>query len=130
MNYFQKRIKEFSEERDWNQFYNPKDLLLGIIEEIGEIRNLVKWEQDINKIKKVLEENKDKLEDEIGDIYWFLSILANENNIDLDEAIGKVIEKNKIRFPVEDVKSHHTNLYLGGKDKQYDYPNFLKSKKG
>ena len=120
MNKFQERINKFSEERDWNQFHNPKDLLLGIVEEIGEIRNIVKWEQDIEKLKRVLLENKQVLEDHVGDIYWFLALLANNNDINLDEAIEKVIKKNELRFPVSDVKSRHTNRYLGGKDKQYD----------
>ncbi|MBI4134868.1 MAG: nucleotide pyrophosphohydrolase [Candidatus Sungbacteria bacterium] len=119
MNEFQKRIKKFSDERDWNKFYNPKDLLLGIVEEVGEIRNLVKWEQDPEKIKKVLEDNREELEDNIGDLYWFLAILANTNDVDLDKAIDTVITKNEKRFPIEDVKSRHTNRYLGGKDKQY-----------
>ena len=44
MNIFQKKIKQFAEERNWGQFHNPKDLLLGIVEEIGELRNIVKWE--------------------------------------------------------------------------------------
>lgn len=120
MNSFQQQIHRFSEERDWSQFYNPKDLLLGIVEEIGEMRNLVKWEQDIAKLKQVLVENRGELEDNIGDIYWFPAVLANENGIDLDEAISKVIQKNEARFPVADVKSRHTNRYLGGKDRQYD----------
>lgn len=120
MNQFQKKIKQFAEDRDWQQFHNPKDLLLGIVEEVGEIRNIVKWEQDIQKIQTVLEKNKEQLEDEIGDIYWFLALLANGNNINMDEAIAKVIEKNEARFPVADVKSQHTNIYLGGKDKQYN----------
>ena len=119
MNEYQKRIKEFSEDRDWGQFHNPKDLLLGIVEEIGEMRNLVKWEQDIETLKRVLKENFDEFEDNIGDIYWFLAILANENSVDLDAAIDKVIKKNEKRFPIEDTKSRHTNMYLGGKDKQY-----------
>lgn len=46
MNKYQKIIKEFSEQRNWDQFHNPKDLLLGIIEEVGEFRNIIKWEQD------------------------------------------------------------------------------------
>ncbi|MBW3004148.1 hypothetical protein KY328_03385 [Candidatus Woesearchaeota archaeon] len=120
MNDFQKRIKQFAEERDWNQFHNPKDLLLGIVEEIGEIRNLVKWVQDHETLKKVLADNKDILEDNIGDIYWFLAILANNHGVNIDEAIDKVIKNNEKRFPVKDVKSQHTNIYLGGKDKQYD----------
>lgn len=120
MNQFQKRIKQFSKDRDWDQFHNPKDLLLGIVEEVGEIRNIVKWEQDINKLKNILDKNKDELEDEIGDIYWFLALLANGSNVDIDEAIDKVIGKNELRFPVSEVKSNHTNLYLGGKDKKYN----------
>jgi len=119
MNQFQKRIQQFAEDRDWGQFHNPKDLLLGIVEEIGEIRNIVKWEQDINTLRAVLNDNKEKLEDEIGDIYWFLALLANGSDINIDEAIDKVIKKNELRFPISDVKSKHTNLYLGGKDKQY-----------
>ena len=120
MNKFQKKIKKFAKDRDWDQFHNPKDLLLGIVEEIGEIRNVVKWEQDINKIKKVLLKNKSQLEDDIGDIYWFLALLANGSRIDIDKAISKVIMKNEKRFPVKYVKSKHTNYYLGGKDKKYN----------
>ena len=120
MNDFQKRIRQFAEDRDWDQFHNPKDLLLGIVEEVGEIRNIVKWEQDIKKIKKTLEINKEELKDNIGDIYWFLALLANGNDIDMDEAIDEVIQANKKRFPTKDVKSEHTNLYMGGKDKKYD----------
>jgi NTP pyrophosphatase (non-canonical NTP hydrolase) len=119
MNEFQNRIKRFSEERDWHQFHNPKDLLLGIVEEIGEIRNVVKWEQDNEKLKTALTENKEMIEDNIGDIYWFLALLANETNINIDEAIDKVIERNKIRFPVEKLKSKHTNIFLDGEDGQY-----------
>ncbi len=120
MNEFQKKIKQFSEDRDWNQFHNTKDLLLGIVEEIGEIRNIVKWEQSPEKLKQVLSENREELEDNIGDIYWFLAILANNNNINIDDAIKKVIERNKVRFPISDTKSKHTNILLGGKDKNYN----------
>ncbi len=121
MNTFQEKIKKFSEERDWDQYYNPKDLLLGIVEEIGELRNIVKWEQDMGKLRQVLIDNKDEVEDHIGDIYWFLAILANGCGVNLDKAIERVIESNKKRFPVSEVKSRHTNKYLGGaKDGQYD----------
>jgi dCTP diphosphatase len=119
MNTFQQRIAQFAQDRDWGQFHNPKDLLLGIVEEVGEIRNLVKWEQDPEVLKKVLRDNKEEFEDNIGDLYWFLALLANENGVNIDEAIDKVITENETRFPIPDVKSHHTNIYLGGKDKQY-----------
>ena len=119
MNIFQKKIKQFAEERNWGQFHNPKDLLLGVVEEVGELRNIIKWEQSPEKLKQVMEQNKEEVKDNIGDIYWFLALLANSVNIDIDEAIYDVIENNSKRFPVTEVKSQHTNLYLGGKDNQY-----------
>lgn len=120
MNKFQKRIDDFGKQRDWHKFYNPKDLLLGIVEEIGEIRNVIKWEQDPKVLKKVIAENFAEVENNIGDIYWTLAILATECNVDLDTAIEKVIKDNKKRFPVKDLKGKHSNRYLGGVDKKYE----------
>jgi len=120
MNKYQKIIKKFAEDRDWGQFHNPKDLMLGIVEELGEMRNVVKWEQDIEKIKKVVLEHQDDMEDGIGDILWYLALLANGCKVDLDKAIERTIKDNKKRFPIKETKSKHTNRYLGGKDKKYD----------
>lgn len=119
MNLYQEQIKQFSKERNWDQFYSPKDVLLGIVEEVGELRNLIKWEQDLAILKKVLNENKEEVKDAVGDIYWFLAVLANSCEIDIDEAIKMTIEDNKKRYPVEKTKDHHTNLYLGGYDGKY-----------
>ncbi len=119
MNSYQKQIKKFNDARNWDQFQSPKDLLLGIVEEIGELRNIIKWEQDPEIIRKVILDNKDEFEDNIGDIYWFLAVLANKYDIDMDQAITKVIKGNKKRFPLKQTKDHHTNLKLGGTDKQY-----------
>lgn len=119
MNNAQKRILKFAEDREWGRFHNPKDLLLGIVEEIGEIRNVVKWEQDLGVLKKAIEDNREEVEDNIGDIYWFLALLANESGIDIDEAISKVIERNEKRFPVAETKSRHTNVKLGGVDRNH-----------
>ena len=117
MNKFQNQIKKFCKDRDWNQFFDPKDLLLGIVEEVGEMRNTVKWVQGQKELKKVIRENREEFEDNIGDLYWFLAILANENGIDINEAISKVIVRNKKRFPVSKAKSRHTNTKFGGFDK-------------
>lgn len=120
MNKYQDIIRRFAEDRNWRQFHNPKDLLLGIVEEIGELRNIIKWEQDPDKLRKVLVDNKDEVEDGIGDIFWFLALLANGCKVNIDKAIEKTIKDNEKRFPVKEIKNRHTNRYLGGKDKKYD----------
>jgi len=119
MNKYQKEIKKFTNDRNWSQFYNPKDILLGIVEEVGELRNLVKWEQNPEILKKVLRDNKKEVQDAIGDIYWFLAVLANSCNLDIDEALAMTIKDNKKGFPIKKTKGKHTNLYLGGHDGKY-----------
>jgi NTP pyrophosphatase (non-canonical NTP hydrolase) len=51
---FQKDVNKIKKKLDWDQYHQPKDLLLGMVEEIGEMRNLIKWEQDQIIIKKIL----------------------------------------------------------------------------
>ena len=119
MNKYQKEIKKFGEDRDWEVFWNAKDILLGIVEEVGELRNLVKWEQSPGILKKVLIENKKEVEDGIGDIYWYLAVLGNSCGVNVDEAIERTIKDNKRRFPVSKTKGRHSNLYLGGHDGKY-----------
>ncbi|MFA6981951.1 MAG: MazG nucleotide pyrophosphohydrolase domain-containing protein [Patescibacteria group bacterium] len=121
MNNYQQTIKKFAEDRNWGQFHNPKDLLLGIVEEIGELRNIVKWEQNPDTLHQVLVDNKNEVEDGIGDIFWFLALLANGCEVDIDNAIERTIKDNEARFPTKEVKDKHTNRYLGGKDKKYDH---------
>ena len=112
MNNFQKRIAKYNKARNWDQFHNPKDLLLGIVEEVGELRNIIKWEQHPRKIHKILAKNKSEVQDNIGDLYWFLAIIANHAGIDIDEAIDEVIKFNEKRFPVDKSKSPTNNQSL------------------
>lgn len=119
MNEFQKEIKEFCEEREWGQFFDPKDLLLGIVEEVGEVRNVVKWLKTREEGNKALHDNKAEVQDAVGDILWFLSLLANAADVDMDEAIKWTIEDNRKRFPVDKVKGKHTNTKAGGHDGKY-----------
>lgn len=119
MNEYQKKIKKFCEERNWAQFHNPKDLLLGIVEEVGEFRNIIKWEQDPEVIKDILFKNKDEVKDTIGDILWFLSLLANNCDVDMDDAINFTIKDNERRFPIDKTKNKHTNIHLGGYDANF-----------
>lgn len=119
MNQYQKEIGKFVKERNWGQFHTPKDLLLGLVEEVGEFRNIIKWVNDPKIIKKLISENKDDVKDAIGDMFWILASLANVCDIDIDEAIKMTIKDNKRRYPVAKTKNDHTNLRLGGYDGKY-----------
>jgi dCTP diphosphatase len=117
----QERIKTFAEEREWRgKFDDPRDYLLGIVEEVGEVRNLVKWLTSKEVVDRVIKENFNQVENMIGDLLWFTFMLANRVDVDAKKAIEKVIENNRQRFPVELTKGKSTNVYAGGIDLKYD----------
>jgi len=123
MNRLQERVRKFAEERGWiNNLDDPRDYLLGIVEEVGEFRNFVKWINDRKTVDKLIKDNFNYIENTLGDIIWFILMLANRCGIDMKRAIEKVIEDNERRFPVEMVKGKHTNIFAGGIDLKFKKP--------
>ena len=68
--------------------HNPKDILRSIVGEIGELRNAVKLEEDMEILKEDLEDN-------INDVYWLAALFANGNGIVFEEVIAKIEEMKK-----------------------------------
>lgn len=98
-------VKQFCDDRDWEQFHNPKDLAIGISTEANELLSLFRF-KSIYDMKEIME-NEDKrtdVEDETADVFFFLLRFAEMNNIDLDGALRRKIEKNNKKYNVEKFK--------------------------
>lgn len=103
----QTQIIKFRDERNWQQFHSLKDLLLGLNIECAELSELFLWKSE-SEIKGV---EKNKIENEIADIYIFLNYLSQHFDIDIEKAVGDKIKINSKKYPVE--KSF-------GSNKKYD----------
>jgi len=105
----QKIVNDFLKERGWHKYHTPKELLLGMVEEIGEFRNIIKWELDETKVKEKIKENHQEIENFFGDMLWELCSLANYCEVDVSNALDKVIKNHEKRYPKNKVKGKHTN---------------------
>jgi NTP pyrophosphatase (non-canonical NTP hydrolase) len=65
-----KWLAEFAEERDWIGSHRPRNLMLGLMTEVGELAELVQWNGDRDSDISV--ELCDRLSQELGDIAIFL----------------------------------------------------------
>lgn len=97
MNEIIKKLIEFRNERDWEQFHNPKDLALAINVEAGELLELFLW-------KNASEANPDKVKEELADVFAFAFLLAEKYNFDVKEIVLEKIKKNGEKYPVEKAK--------------------------
>ena len=87
----------FRNERDWEQFHNPKDLELAINVEAGELLELYLW-------KNANEANSEKIKEELADVFAYAFLLADKYQFDVTEIILEKIQKNAAKYPVEKAK--------------------------
>jgi NTP pyrophosphatase (non-canonical NTP hydrolase) len=90
-------LLEFRNERDWEQFHNPKDLALAINVEAGELLEQFLW-------KEAGEANPEKVKEELADVLAFSFLLAEKYGWDIKEIVLEKISKNAAKYPVEKAK--------------------------
>jgi dCTP diphosphatase len=99
-------LREFAEERDWDQFHSPKNLSMALIAETAELIEHFQW---LKEEESALIQG-DKLEAvrmELADIQIYLIRIADKLNVDLLDAVEKKIKINEAKYPVDKVKGQH-----------------------
>ncbi|GBE38686.1 mazG nucleotide pyrophosphohydrolase domain protein [bacterium BMS3Bbin08] len=101
------QLREFADERDWDQFHSPKNLAMALSVEVAEILEHFQWltQEQTTKLKP---EEFAKLKEEIGDVLIYLTRLADKLGIDPLEAAKEKIKKNAEKYPVDKAKGKHT----------------------
>jgi NTP pyrophosphatase (non-canonical NTP hydrolase) len=92
-----KALLQFRNERDWEQFHNPKDLALAINIEAAELLELFLW-------KKSEEADIEKIKEELADVLAYTFLLAEKYNLDVKEIVLEKIKKNAEKYPVDKAK--------------------------
>lgn len=93
------RLNAFAEERDWDQFHNPKNLAMAVAGEVGELVEHFQWltpEQAANLAPEVREE----VALEAADVLLFLLRLCDKLDIDLAAAAERKLALNAKKYPV------------------------------
>ena len=93
----------FRDERDWQQFHNPKDLAAALSIEAAELQELFLWKK-VEDLATESPKQRERIEEEIADIASFLLLLCNELKIDLADALQRKIAKNAEKYPAETVR--------------------------
>ena len=103
-----KMVQMFCEERDWDQFHNPKDLAIGISTEANELLDIFRFKSEAD-MKQLFNDTdkREHIEEEIADILFFVLRFAQMNQIDLPAALQNKIQKNAEKYTVESSKGNN-----------------------
>ncbi|GHF58959.1 nucleotide pyrophosphohydrolase [Amycolatopsis bartoniae] len=94
------RLRDFAAARDWEQFHTPKNLVMALSGEVGELTALFQWLTP-EESARALEDPalSAEVHDELADVTLYLLRLADVLGVDLLTAAAAKIDRNEQRFP-------------------------------
>ena len=104
------QLLSFRLERDWGQFHDPRNLSAALAIEAAELQEIFLWAKDAELTSRV-EARNIAIEQELADIAIVLSYLCNDLKIDINDAVRKKLEINRLKYPIEKAR---------GSSKKYD----------
>lgn len=87
-------IVKFTQERNWDQFHNGKDLALALSIEASELNEAFLW-------KNASGVNVEKVKEELADIFNYAILLADKYNLDIKQIVLDKLRRNAEKYPVE-----------------------------
>lgn len=102
----QLQIRQFCDDRDWDQFHNPKDLSISLALEAAEVLEHFQWKNDTEMADHIKNKKAD-VGEELADVFYWVLLLANKTDINLVEAFEKKMAKNEAKYPTGKAKGNH-----------------------
>jgi|ERR1700752_4799247 dCTP diphosphatase len=97
----QAKLRVFSRERDWEQFHIPKNLVMSLSGEVGELTEIFQWLTPEQSARVMLDESEaEHVRDEMADVLAYLLRLADVLGVDLETALNAKMIKNAQKYPV------------------------------
>ena len=95
-------LEKFATDRDWAQFHSPKNLVMALTGEIGELSEIFQWMTEAQSRTAGTDPNTAQaVGEELADVQLYLVRLASVLGIDLNEAVQDKLQKNAEKYPAD-----------------------------
>jgi NTP pyrophosphatase (non-canonical NTP hydrolase) len=93
-------LRRFARARDWEQWHTPKNLVMALGGEVGELTALFQWLSPDESVSAMANpELAADVRDELADVVLYLVRLADVLGVDLLDAAAAKLARNERRFP-------------------------------
>ncbi len=99
------KMDRFVLEREWKEYHTPKNLVMALTGEVGELNEIFQWLS--TEEAKELAQDPEKLrlvKEEVADVFIYLERLSVYLGIDLEKAVLEKIDDNCRKYPSEKFK--------------------------
>ena len=91
-------VREFVDQRDWQQFHSPKNLSMALAIEASELMEHFQW-ISMEDSRQVDTEQLEKSGEEIADVFCYTIAMANSLDLDLASIFERKMERNRQKYP-------------------------------
>lgn len=91
------KILKFRDDRNWEQFHNPKDLAISLSLEASELLENFQWKSS----DEAIVEKAENIRDELADILIYAILFADQLKVNINEVILNKLQKNGEKYPIE-----------------------------
>jgi dCTP diphosphatase len=108
----QSTLRQFANERDWEQFHSPKNLACALSVEAAELLEHFQWLSE-DQSRALPEEKRAQVSAELADVFLYLLQLSDTLKIDLIQAAKDKVTVNASKYPIEKARgssSKYTDL--------------------
>ena len=96
MELLRSEIRAVISKRDGRRYHSPKNLAMALSVEASELLEIFQWLSPAES-RRISAKEREHIEEEIGDIMIYLTILADVFNLDPVTAAKKKLEKNRLK---------------------------------
>ena len=97
----QKQLSDFANERDWDQFHNPKNLAMALSVEASELVEIFQWLAPKQAEEVMDSDESEHVKEEMADVMIYLLRLADKLDIDLEGVVTNKIKQNGEKYSVD-----------------------------
>lgn len=95
-------LAEFARERDWDQFHSPKNLVMALTGEVGELSEVFQWMTEAASTGAATDpKTAQAVRDEMADVLLYLVRLADVLGVDLNAAVQAKLRTNATKYPAD-----------------------------
>jgi NTP pyrophosphatase (non-canonical NTP hydrolase) len=95
-----RKLRDFAQERDWEQFHSPKNLAMAMIVEAAELVEHFQW-LTAEQSTALDPAKREEVRQEIGDVLIYLTRIADRLGIDPVAAAHDKMVINAAKYPAE-----------------------------
>jgi NTP pyrophosphatase (non-canonical NTP hydrolase) len=93
-------IRAFAEARGWEPYHTPKNLVMALAGEVGELCQEIRWLTPEESLAVAADPKlREAVADELADVANIVFLLSVHTGIDLSEAVRAKMAKNAVKYP-------------------------------